>query len=216
MTPLVPEIYPFDRAKHVYHSEALTEIIKDAIRFFNGTPVQPLPPTENFVGAGVYALYFIGKSRMYAPLAKLNRISYAQPIYAGKAVPCGWRQGRQMEASNELYMRLTDHFHSIEAATNLKPCDFRCRFMILEGAAVDLISAVEASLIRQYTPLWNSTIDGFGNHTPGAGRFQQAKSDWDVLHPGREWAERCTGVANALSTVKANVKKHLEGCDDLH
>lgn len=29
----------FDRSKHVYQSDAFEEIIKDTVRFFNGTPV---------------------------------------------------------------------------------------------------------------------------------------------------------------------------------
>lgn len=56
---------PFDRSKHVYDSEAFEEIIKDTIRFFNGTPIQPLPPSERFLGTGVYALYYIGKFKLY-------------------------------------------------------------------------------------------------------------------------------------------------------
>ena len=89
----------FDRSKHVFHSEAFAEIIKDTIRFFNGTPVHLLPPPENFNGAGVYALYYIGKSPLYKYLYEENRISFVQPIYVGKAVPRGWRQARLQQAS---------------------------------------------------------------------------------------------------------------------
>lgn len=74
----------FDRSKHVFHSDAFAEIIKDTIRFFNGTPVHTLPPPENFVGAGVYALYYIGKCPYYRPLYDINRTSFSQPIYVGK------------------------------------------------------------------------------------------------------------------------------------
>lgn len=196
----------FDRSKHVFKSEAFAEIIKDTIRFFNGTPVHLLPPPENFIGAGVYALYYIGKSPYYITLYNQNRTSFAQPIYVGKAVPRGWRQARIQGASNELYARLNDHFRSITAANNLDTDDFRCRFMILEDAATDMIGTVEAALIRHYTPIWNNTIDGFGNHDPGNGRYQQAKSDWDVLHPGREWANKCTGISLSLLEVENKVK----------
>lgn len=199
----------FDRSKHVFHSEAFTEIIKDTIRFFNGTPVHRLPPPENFIGAGVYALYYIGKSNLYLPLYQQNRVSFAQPIYVGKAVPKGWRQARNQDASNELFNRLNDHFRSISAARNLNVDDFRCRFMILEDAAADMIGTVEASLIRHYKPVWNSCIDGFGNHTPGAGRFQQAKSDWDVIHPGRKWADECKGKAASKEEVEMKIKKYF-------
>jgi hypothetical protein len=49
---------PFDRKNHTYKSAAFVELVKDVIRFFNGTPVYPLSPSENFQGSGVYALYY--------------------------------------------------------------------------------------------------------------------------------------------------------------
>lgn len=167
----------FDRSKHVFHSEAFAEIIKDTIRFFNGTPIQYLPPQENFKGTGVYALYYIGKSKYYQSLYEQNRISFNQPIYVGKAVPRGWRQGRaqQGDASNELYSRLCDHQHSIEAAKNLRIQDFMCRFMILEGAEADLAAfSIESALIRCYEPVWNCCIDGFDENCDC--------TEWSNLH----------------------------------
>ena len=54
-------------------------------------------------------------------------------------------------------------------------------------------------LISRFEPLWNKLVDGFGNHDPGKGRYQQKKSAWDLLHPGRPWAERLQ--ANPLSVA---------------
>ena len=199
----------FDRSKHVFHSPEFEEIVKDTIRFFNGTPVHVLPPPERFAGTGVYALYYIGKSEYYKSLYKANRLAFAQPIYVGKAVPRGWRQNRianDIVTSAELFNRLRDHMKSISAVHNLELDDFYCRFMILEGGDASLIATVEAALIREFSPVWNSCIDGFGNHTPGNGRFNQAKSDWDVLHQGRAWAERCTGLHSSLEEVEEKVK----------
>ena len=45
---------PFDREKHVYKNDAFVEMVKDAIRFFNGIPVHPVPTPERFYGTGVY------------------------------------------------------------------------------------------------------------------------------------------------------------------
>lgn len=200
----------FDRSQHVYRSDLFSEIVKDTIRFFNGTPVMDMPPPESFQGAGVYALYYIGRSPIYEPLYKLNRMSFSVPIYVGKAVPRGWRQARSQQSnSNALFARLNDHCRSINQVSNLNLEDFKCRFMILEDAAADMISTAEAFLIREYKPVWNSAIDGFGNHAPGSGRTGQAKSDWDVLHPGREWAEQCTGESNTLEYVKSKVKDYF-------
>jgi hypothetical protein len=82
--------------------------------------------------------------------------------------------------------------------------------MILEGQESDLISTVEAELIRRYNPLWNSRIDGFGNHDPGSGRYAQALSEWDVLHPGRPWAAKLTGKRPNLRTIVAKIREALE------
>jgi len=88
---------------------------------------------------------------------------------------------------------------------NLQTEDFNCRFTILTHIETDLIGPVEAELIRRYQPLWNCVIDGFGNHDPGSGRYNQAPSEWDVLHPGRPWAERLTGVLPSLAIVTEKV-----------
>jgi hypothetical protein len=82
--------------------------------------------------------------------------------------------------------------------------------MILNDVESDLVVPVEASLIRQYRPLWNMVVDGFGNHDPGKGRYNQAKSEWDILHPGRLWADRLTGIAPELDTIISKVNTHLE------
>ena len=204
----------FNRDKHVFHSPEFEEIIKDTIRFFNGTPVLPLPLPERFHGTGVYAIYCIAKSGLYKDYHKINRTSYAIPIYIGKAVPKGWRQARTcnlaQNMSYELHGRLKEHCRSIELGSGIEVNDFHCRFMILDGAESDLIGTVEAALIRSYRPLWNSLIDGFGNHDPGRGRYGQAKSDWDVCHPGRLWAERCEGIATSKEKLAKDIKGFMK------
>ncbi len=191
----------FDRNKHVFHSPDFEEIIKDTIRFFNGTPIQIIPASERFQGTGVYAIYCTAKIGVYKDFHDINRTSYDVPIYVGKAVPAGWRQARSANTENsesyELNNRIREHGRSIEQGAGLKLNDYRCRFMILEGAESDLIGTAEAALIRSYKPLWNSLIDGFGNHDPGSGRYEQAMSDWDVCHPGRLWAKKCKGKHNS-------------------
>jgi hypothetical protein len=81
--------------------------------------------------------------------------------------------------------------------------------MLIGGVETELIGAVEAQLIRDYRPLWNVVIDGFGNHDPGQGRYNQAKSEWDVLHPGRLWASRLTGKAPSRDAVIRKVCQHF-------
>lgn len=204
----------FDRSKHVYHNEAFVELIKDAVRFFNGTPVHELPPLEKFLGTGVYALYYTGNHPLYTRYKELNRLSYDFPIYVGKAVPEGWRQSRRSDSestqSNELFRRLKEHSRSIAVAHDLSLADFSCRFVIFEKEGSDMIGSIEAALIKLNRPLWNSCVDGFGNHDPGRGRYEQARSDWDVIHPGRTWAERLNGIPSDKSDIAGNIEKHLK------
>ena len=135
------------------------------------------------------------------------------PIYVGKAVPKGWRQSRTSDdtanPSSELYSRLRQHHNSLKQAPNLKAEDFMCRFVIFEHTGSDMISTVEAALIKLNRPLWNTAVDGFGNHDPGKGRYEQARSDWDVIHPGRKWADKCNGAHKAETTILAKIKTHL-------
>jgi hypothetical protein len=201
----------FDRNEHIYTSLDFDEIIKDTIRFFNETPVYILPPPMKFQGTGVYAVYSIGKVGIYKKFHEINRTSFDIPIYIGKAVPRGWRQSRASSSTNiisyELHSRLSEHSKSISVGEDLNSDDFHCGFMILENRESTLIGTVEAALIQKYRPIWNSLIDGFGNHDPGKGRYEQAKSDWDVCHPGRSWAEKCRGKHADKKTLQNSIEE---------
>ncbi len=187
---------------HIFRSAAFRSVVKEAITFFENTPVMPLPPRSKFEGTGAYAIYYRGQFEPYLPLQKLP----VCPIYVGKAVPEGWRQGRKTDSeATELFSRLNQHANSISQVNNLDLKDFTCRFMILAGVEGDLVVPVEAELIRKYRPLWNSVVDGFGNHDPGKGRYEQSKSEWDVLHPGRDWAKRLNGPRPKLTIIKKNI-----------
>lgn len=205
---------PFDRNQHLYQNEAFAELVKDAVRFFNGTPAHILPPPESFFGTGVYALYYTGAHPLYARYAELNRLAYQFPIYIGKAVPKGWRQARSSDdashSARELANRLREHSRSIAQCADFSLADFKCRFMIFEVATSDMISTIEAALIKLNQPLWNTTVDGFGNHDPGKGRYEQAQSDWDVLHAGRTWAAKCNGIAHEKSAIVEKIQFHLK------
>ena len=145
--------------------------------------LENLPP-EPFVAAGVYAIYYLGKNELY------KHLSETIPIYVGKAVPVGARKGNVGTADNQgkvLYNRLTEHADSIKAASNLELEDFRCRFIAVDDIWIPL---AETLLIEKYKPVWNVVVDGFGNHDPGKGRYNQQRSLWDTLHPGRNWAEK--------------------------
>jgi hypothetical protein len=148
-------------------------------------PVGPLPPLRRFVGAGIYAIYYVGNFAPYGPVAQSNRQRrFEQPIYVGKAVPPGARKGGfglSTAPGSALFKRLSEHSKSIEV-TDLDLDDFHCRYLVSEDIWIPL---GEALLIERFQPLWNVLIEGFGIHTPGAGRKKQVRSKWDTLHPGR-------------------------------
>ena len=155
-------------------------------------PMSLLPPPAPFIGAGIYAIYYKGPFPHYQSLAAANiNDAWEQPIYVGKAIPAGARRGGlglDAPAGNVLYRRLEEHAASIAQAPSLNLADFACRFLVVDDIWIPL---GESLLIESFRPLWNMIVDGFGNHDPGAGRYNQRRSSWDILHPGRGWAERC-------------------------
>src|SRR6185369_7515280 len=97
----------FDRNSHVFHSPEFIKVVDKALEFFINSPVHPLSPLEPFKGAGVYSLYYKGNFQHYSSISRSNQKSADQPIYAGKAVPPGWRQGRLITANSpSLFSRL--------------------------------------------------------------------------------------------------------------
>lgn len=196
---------------HVFHSAEFRGVVRDALTFFEKTPTSEMPPSGSFNGCGVYGIYYTGGYPLYAKIGMYNAHTLRLPIYIGKAVPSGWRTGReQWSEEPKLYQRLQEHARSIQQTSNLRLADFHCRFVILKDMEVDLLVPLEAELIRRYQPLWNTYVDGFGNHDPGAGRYNQAQSEWDVIHPGRAWAKRLTGNAPRLADIRDRVQKILD------
>lgn len=172
--------------------------------------VETLPPRESFKGAGVYAIYYVGDFPAYAPVAEANANDlYEAPIYVGKADPKGGRKGGGgLEATlgSELFNRLNKHGRSVEQASNLYTADFCCRFLVMDDIWIRL---TERMLINRYLPLWNVVVDGFGNHDPGGRRSTQHRSPWDVLHPGRSWADKLSDSGDTSKDIEARIREHL-------
>ena len=200
-----------NQGKHIFRSEKYKSACAEALDFIEKIPLYSFPLTSPFPGVGVYILYYFGDFIYYRGLVNKQKNSSPVPFYVGKAVPPGWRTARiNVSTSSSLYNRLREHSRSIEQASNLSLQDFQYRMMILVGTESDLIVPVEAELIRKYRPVWNMIIDGFGNHNPGAGRYDQAKSEWDILHPGRDWANRLKGKSPLLENIVIKIKKYTE------
>lgn len=186
----------------------LGESVADAMLL---RPITPLPPTEQFIGAGIYAIYYTGNFEGYERLANRNRENrYTWPIYVGKAVPPGARRGGfglGMNPGPAIYGRLREHAESIQQATNLELADFACRYLVVDDIWIPL---GESLLIEKFSPLWNRALDGYGNHDPGGRRAAQYRSPWDVVHPGRPWAERLGTPPRAAPELLTQVRAYLE------
>ncbi|MDO8873624.1 MAG: Eco29kI family restriction endonuclease [Methanoregula sp.] len=192
-----------------------TSVLQEAIDFFTTRQMIDLPLTEPFSDAGVYALYYFGNFENYCPIANINKKTKSLkeyfPIYVGKAVPKGSRTARTKTLFKQtLFKRIKEHTKSIQSASNLDLKDFKCRFAILRGNEVDLINPLESALIRQYAPLWNSCVSGFGIHHPGSGRYGQKKSEWDTLHMGRYFADKLTGKKLNLNEIKDKITQYTK------
>lgn len=172
--------------------------------------VHPLGELPAIDGAGVYAIYYRGKFPAYRRLAQINRDECTVPIYVGKAIPAGARKGGGKADSDapskSLVGRLRDHAKSVQAANDLDIRDFMCRYLVVDDIWIPL---GESLLIARFAPVWNSLVDGFGNHTPGKGRFEGMRPRWDVLHPGRAWADKCAQRTETFDEIVRDVENYL-------
>jgi len=190
------------------------KIADNIVRELFAQPVQSLPdpllrgPAANaqrFEGAGIYALFYTGSFVAYERIASANRQDLVVPLYVGKADPEGGRTGAlELDASQgtPLYRRLLDHAKSIQQANNLDLSDFRCRYLVVDAV---WISLGERRLISQHLPVWNTLLDGFGNHDPGGRRAAQFRSPWDTVHPGRRWAARLASHPRTAEEIIADL-----------
>ena len=185
----------------------LGKSVSDALLQGNARPLGEL---DSFVGAGIYAIYNSGAFEPYLPISELNRNGVlAMPLYVGKAVPPGALKGSfglDADPGSALSARLRQHAASIGQSDNLKIEDFDCRYLVVEDIWIPL---GENLLIARFAPIWNKLIDGFGNHDPGSGRYKQVRSRWDVLHPGRRWAERLPDRSESARQISMELETYL-------
>jgi hypothetical protein len=172
-------------------------------------PCKELGGIPRFPGAGIYVIYYTGDFPAYETIADANRNNvFSAPIYIGKAVPKGSRKGGNLETSpgSVLWSRIKQHAKSIESACNLDLGDFHCRYLVVDDIWIPL---GESLLIARFSPVWNKLVDGFGNHSPGKGRHAGMRPRWDVLHPGRSWAERCQPREESAEQIIREVRDYL-------
>lgn len=172
-----------------------------------------LSDTDGLHGAGVYIIYYTGDFPLYAPVAERNREGkFEQPIYVGKAIPKGGRKGGFADDDSAakgkaLKDRLGQHFASVSEANNLVESEFLYRCLVVDEIFIPL---GENMLIEQFRPAWNVVIDGFGNKDPGRRRSDQYRSPWDVLHPGRLFADKLGQHPNTAEEFADSIRTFFE------
>lgn len=176
-------------------------------------PVHPLGDIPPFEGAGIYVIYYHGDFPAYAPIAAANAENSNWPIYIGKAIPSGGRKGASISASKRgtsLYKRLREHRQSIHAVEDnsgdLRVAHFTVRYLTVDDIWIPL---GESLLIVGFKPVWNTVLDGFGNHTPGKGRFEGVLPLWDFIHSGRKWGPNCVPRSESRDEIEVRVKGYL-------
>lgn len=176
-------------------------------------PLHALDAIPSFEGAGIYVLYYRGPFPAYAPMAAANADEARWPIYIGKAIPSGSRRGASLSASargTQLYRRLMEHRDSVRYAETgsgtLAVADFQARYLTVDDIWIPL---GESLLIASFRPIWNTVLDGFGNHDPGSGRYRGLMPLWDHVHPGRGWATRCAARAESAGDINDRIAEYL-------
>lgn len=175
-------------------------------------PVHSLGDLETFFGSGIYAIYYRGQHAAYGPVSRPNQVDTSNPsipIYVGKAVPQGARKGKVLPdptKSKALFNRLQEHAESVKATDTLDIGDFTCRYLVVDEIWIPL---GESLMIAKFSPLWNLVVEGFGNHDPGAGRYNGLRPRWDTMHPGRYWAMKCKEREESQSEISREVGSYL-------
>jgi hypothetical protein len=177
-----------------------------------GRDCEPLSQVDEIVGAGIYVIYYSGPFEAYGRVrANIDEKAFDEPIYVGKAIPKGGRKGglgKDAGRGTALRDRLRQHASSVDEATNLNLGDFWVRHLVVDDIWIPL---GENMLIERFKPLWNRAIDGFGNKDPGRRRATQYRSPWDVLHPGRSFAEKLADSGLTAGFLLKRIDDYLSG-----
>lgn len=172
-------------------------------------PRHPLAEITRFYGSGVYAIYYNGPFKLYAPVARTET-----PIYVGQAAPAVNNARTPMEQSDRLCRRLDDHRKNVgKAASSLDIKHFEYRSLVVQSGWE---TAAEDYLIHLFRPIWNSETNilfGLGKHGDAAETRANKRSPWDTLHPGRAWAGNsklsdAKPQAQIASELSAHFKAH--------
>lgn len=156
-------------------------------------------------GSGVYAIYYNGPLRAYAPISGTET-----PIYVGQAAPAISNARTPMAQGDRLRRRLDDHRKSVGHASTLDVAQFEYRSLVVQSGWE---AAAEEYLIHLFRPVWNSETNilyGLGKHGDSAETRANKRSPWDTLHPGRKWAGHAKLTdAKPITLIEAELAAHF-------
>jgi hypothetical protein len=196
----------------------IKKIISLSIKSFDRLTPHPIS-REEFNGNGVYALYYDGDHPLYKEYKAWNKKSLQFPIYIGKAIEPKKNSSQSKSKTNKadndenvkgLFKKIKEQYRNIAKVKNLNPGDFYFKALVVDTNYPSVADAIEGALVNHYQPLWNTCIDGFASHNPGKTRSKQSPSDWDVLHPGREWVKSLTGKSKDSRKIKRRVLNYSQ------
>ena len=196
LDPIKKPTFVFDPADPL----RVAELIVNTMR---AQPKLPLAELRKFWGAGVYAIYYKGDFDAYQPIKGTNH-----PIYVGKADPADTHANTSEGQGPRLSARLGEHAKNI-AKTNLRVEDFEYRYLVVKSAWQ---KAAEEHLIAVYKPIWNNETNicyGLGKHGDKSTTRGNERSPWDMLHPGRKWAEGNPPNSKSVAQIKAAIAEHF-------
>lgn len=204
LTSLLDSLDPIKKPAFVFDPGDPLRIAELIVNTMNAQPKIPLSSIGRFWGAGVYALYYKGDYDAYRPIKGRNH-----PIYVGKADPKDTHAKTPEGQGAKLCGRLSEHAKNIGKASNLRVEDFECRYLVVQSAWQ---KAAEDHLIVVYKPIWNNETDicyGLGKHGDKSDTRKNERSPWDMLHPGRKWAEGNPVNSKSVAQIKADIAAHF-------
>lgn len=165
----------------------------------------PLAEIGKFYGSGVYAIYYNGSYKPYAPLSRTET-----PLYVGQAAPVLANAHTARDQGPRLAARLSEHAKNIsKAQSTLNITDFEARFLVVQSGWE---TAAEDYLIDLFRPVWNNETNilyGLGKHGDSATTRANKRSPWDTLHPGRAWAANSSEDARSTEQILSNLAAHF-------
>ena len=197
LDPIKKPTFVFDPADPMRIAEMIVNTMREQ-------PKLPLADLKKFWGAGVYAIYYKGDFDAYQPIKGTNH-----PIYVGKADPADTHANTSKDQGPKLAARLGEHAKNI-GKTNLRIEDFDYRYLVVKSAWQ---KAAEDHLIAIYKPIWNNETGicyGLGKHGDSHVTRGNERSPWDMLHPGRKWAEGNPPNSKSVAQIKAAIAEHFQ------